>query len=196
MQANGTDRPNSPGNMIMAAPTSNRMDGAIVGTAGKWKTSAASDRPYTPNHTMTIGQTGVVKWTTSSRGEPLGTATNETVRAGTDCLTSHEMKCMIEQRASTLTETGAPQSAAGQGTCTAGNRKTDTAGKDTRVKPAEMPTTPPTPTTPYRAAGRTVESFSHVQFLLSQAREETKSGEAQMETKPGREMTGNPTSFL
>ena len=44
MQANGTDRPNSPGNMIMAAPTSNRMDGAIVGTAGKWKTSAASDR--------------------------------------------------------------------------------------------------------------------------------------------------------
>ena len=164
MRANGTDRPNSPGNRIMAAPTSNRMDGAIVGTAGKWKTSAASDRTYDPNRTVIIGQTGVMRGTTSSRGEPLGTATNETVRAGTDCLTSHEMKCMIEQRASTLTETGAPQSAAGQGTCTAGNRKTDTAGKDTRVKPAEMPTTPPTPTTPYRAAGCTVKSFSHLQF--------------------------------
>ena len=124
--------------------------------------------------------------------------------AGTGCSTSHEMKCTMEQRASTLSETGAPQLAAKQGTYTAGNQrtdtagdqKTDTAGKETRVTPAEMPSTPPTPTTPYRTAGRTVKSFSHLQFLLSQAREETKSGEAQMETKPRREMTGNPTSFL
>ena len=165
MQANGTDRPNSPGNRIMAAPTSNRMDGSIVGTTRKRKTSAASDRPYTPNHTMIIGQTGVVRGTTSSRGEPLGTAaTSGTVSARTDCSTSYETKCTLEQRALTLTETGSPQSAAEQGTCTAGNQKTDTAGKEPGVKPAEMLTTPPTPTTPYRAAGRTVKSFSHVRF--------------------------------
>ena len=44
MQANGTDRPNIAGNRIMTAATSNRMGGLIVGTARKWKTSAASDR--------------------------------------------------------------------------------------------------------------------------------------------------------
>ena len=145
MQVNGTDRPNSPGNRIMTAPTSNRMDGSVVGTARKWKISAASDRPYTPNHTMIIGQTGVMRGTTSSRGKPLGMATSGTARAGTDCSSSHEMKCTMEQRAFTLTGTGAPQSAAEQGTCTVGNQKTDTTGKETRVKPAEMPTTPPTP---------------------------------------------------
>ena len=164
MQASGTARPNGPGNRIMAVPTSNRMGGSIVGTARKWKTSAASDRPYTPNHTMIIGQTGVMRGTTSSRGEPLGTATSGTARAGTDCSTSHKMKCTMEQRTFTLTGTGAPQPAAEQGTCTGGNQKTDTVGKETRVRPAEMPTTPPIPTPPYRAAGRTVKSFSHVQF--------------------------------
>ena len=165
MQANGTDRSNSPGNRIMASPTSNRMGGSIVRTARKWKTSAASDRTYDPNRTMIIGQTGVMGGTTSSRGEPLGTTTTSgAARAGTDSPTSHEMKCNMEQRASTLTETGAPQSAAEQGASKAGNQKNDRAGKETRVKPAEMPTTPPTPTTLYRAAGRTVKSFSHVRF--------------------------------
>ena len=72
MQANGTDRPNSPGNRIMAALTSNRMGGSIVGTARKWKTSAASHRPNSPNHNVIIVQTGAMRWTTSSRGEPLG----------------------------------------------------------------------------------------------------------------------------
>ena len=71
--------------------------------------------------------------------------TSGTARVGTDSSTSHEMKCTIEQKAFTLTGTGAPQSAAEQGTCTAGNQKTDTAGKETRVKPEEMPITPPTP---------------------------------------------------
>ena len=144
MQANGTDRPNSLSNRIMTAPTSNRMDGSIVGTARKRKTSAASDRPYTPNYTMIIGQTRVMRGTTSSRGEPFETATTSgTARAGTDCSTSNEMKRTMEQRAFTLRGTGAAQSAAEQGTCTAGNQKTDTAGKETRVEPAEMPTTPP-----------------------------------------------------
>ena len=56
---------------------------------------------------------------TSSRGEPSGTATTSgAAKAGTDCSTSHEMKCTMEQIASTLTETGAPRSAAKRGTCT------------------------------------------------------------------------------
>ena len=111
MQASGTARPNGPGNRIMAVPTSNRMGGSIVGTARKRKTSAACDRPYTPNQTMIIGQTGVMRGTTSPRGEPFGMdTTSGTAGAGTDCSTSHEMKCTMEQRAFTLRRTGAPVS--------------------------------------------------------------------------------------